>query len=81
MARATVGIYDAKNKLSELLDRVEAGEIIVLTRHGKQVALLTPVNQEQQPSAREAIARLRELRAGSRLNGLRIKDLRDEARP
>jgi prevent-host-death family protein len=79
MVRSSIGIYEAKNKLSELLERVEAGEIITLTRHGKQVALLTPVTQDK-PSARQAIARLRELRSGSRLNGLRIKDLRDEGR-
>jgi prevent-host-death family protein len=76
----TVGIYDAKNKLSELLDRVEAGEIIAVTRRGKKVALLTPVDQ-QRPSARQAIARLRELRAGCRLRGLKVRDLRDEGRP
>jgi prevent-host-death family protein len=76
----TVGIYDAKNKLSELLDRVEAGEIIAVTRHGKKVALLTPLNQER-PNARQAIARLRKLRVGSRLNGLKVKELRDEGRP
>jgi prevent-host-death family protein len=80
MSVNTVGIYDAKNKLSELLERVEAGEVIAVTRHGKKVALLTPVNQER-PSARQAIARLRELRAGSRLRGLKVKDLRDEGRP
>lgn len=80
MARTTVGIYEAKNKLSELLDRVEAGEVIGVSRHGKQVALLTPVHQER-PSAREAIARLRQLRAGSHLNGLSIRELRDEGRP
>ena len=80
MTPNTVGIYDAKNKLSELLDRVEAGEVIAVTRHGKKVALLTPVDQ-QRPSARQAIARLRELRVGCRLSGLKIADLRDEGRP
>lgn len=80
MAITTFGIYEAKNKLSELLDRVVAGEIIGLTRHGRQIALLTPVNPPR-PVARQAIARLRELQAGSRLNGLSIKELRDEGRP
>ena len=80
MLPRTVGIYDAKNKLSELLDRVEAGEVIAITRHGKKVALLTPVNQEQ-PNAPQIIARLRELRAGTALKGLKIRDLRDEGRP
>ena len=76
----SVGIYDAKNKLSELLDRVEAGEVIALMRHGKKVALLTPVHPER-PSSRQAIARLRALRVGSRLRGLKVKELRDEGRP
>ena len=80
MNRSTVGVYDAKNKLSELLDRVEAGEVITVTRHGRRVALLTPVNQGR-PSARQAITRLRELRVGSRLRRLKVKDLRDEGRP
>ncbi len=76
----SIGIYEAKNKLSELLDRVEAGETIAVTRHGKKIALLTPVREERS-SARQAIARIRRLRKGSRLNGLKIKDLRDEGRP
>ena len=80
MSKSNVGVYDAKNRLSELLDRVEAGEVIALTRHGKKVALLTPVFHEHS-SAHESIARLRALRAGSRLKGLKIKDLRDEGRP
>lgn len=36
----TVGAFEAKTKLSELLDRVERGEEIVITRHGKPVARL-----------------------------------------
>ena len=37
----TVGAFEAKTKLSELLDRVENGEEIVITRRGKPVARLT----------------------------------------
>ena len=36
----TVGAFEAKTKLSELLDRVERGEEITITRHGKPVARL-----------------------------------------
>lgn len=75
-----VGVYEAKNKLSELLDRVAMGETIALTRHGKQIALLTPVHAER-ASGEQAIARLRQLRRGTRLGGLKIKELRDEGRP
>ena len=41
-AAVSVGAYDAKTRLSELLDRVEKGEQIVITRHGKPVARLIP---------------------------------------
>jgi len=76
----TVGIYEAKKKLSRLLNRVESGEVIAITRHGKKLALLTPVNQ-QRPSAGQAIDGLRQLPKASRLGGLRFNDLRDEGRP
>ena len=55
-----VGAFEAKNKLSALLDRVEQGEEIVITRHGKEVARLVPpkgtVNRD---AARAAMERLR----------------------
>ena len=38
----TVGAFEAKNKLGSLLDRVEAGEEILITRHGKPAGLLSP---------------------------------------
>jgi len=57
-----VGAFEAKNKLSELLDLAERGEEVVITRHGKEVARLVPprgaVNRDE---ARAAMLRLREL--------------------
>ena len=40
-----VGAFEAKNKLSQLLDEVERGEEITITRHGKEVARLVPARQ------------------------------------
>jgi len=42
----TVGAYEAKTRLSELLERVEAGEEITITKHGAPVARLVPVKKE-----------------------------------
>lgn len=42
-----VNIHDAKTHLSKYLDRVEAGEIIVLCRHNKPVAELRPLPPER----------------------------------
>jgi prevent-host-death family protein len=39
----TVNLAQAKAHLSELLDRVEAGEEVTVTRHGRAVAHIQPV--------------------------------------
>ncbi len=52
----SVGAFDAKTKLSELLDRVENGEVIVITRHGTPIAKLAPYDIEIDPKkAQKAI--------------------------
>jgi prevent-host-death family protein len=56
-----VGAFEAKNTLGTLLDRVERGEEIVITRHGKPVARLVPNTElPDQDRVRAAFARLRE---------------------
>jgi prevent-host-death family protein len=75
------GAFEAKNKLGQLLDLVEQGEEVMITRHGKEVARLVPprgmVNRE---AARAAAQGIRELSKGVTLGGLKIKDLIDEGR-
>ncbi len=50
----TVGAFEAKTKLSELLDRVERGEEVVITRHGKMVARMVPEGQRDTAAERKA---------------------------
>jgi prevent-host-death family protein len=45
----SIGIYDAKARLSELIGRVEAGYAVTITRHGRPVAKLVPVRQARHP--------------------------------
>ena len=42
----TVGVRDLKNQLSSFLDRVKAGEEIVVTEHGRPIARLSAVGAE-----------------------------------
>jgi prevent-host-death family protein len=57
-----IGTFEAKNKLSELLDRVERGEEVVITRRGKPTAkLVRVVPVRDVAKAREAAERIREL--------------------
>jgi prevent-host-death family protein len=59
-----ISTYDAKNRLSELLDAVETGETIEILRRGKPAARLVPVPAEATPfaSAEDAARWLREHR-------------------
>ena len=76
-----IGAFDAKTHLSDLLDRVEAGEEIVITRRGKPVARLAPVAREAKPDFDEIIREMKEARIGVTLpDGMTIKDLINEGR-
>lgn len=56
-----VGAFEAKNTLGSLLDRVEAGEDILITRHGRPAAKLTkPFVEFNREEAREAAIRIRQ---------------------
>ena len=56
-----IGAFEAKNKLGQLLNLVERGEEIVITRHGKEVARLVPPQKAfNRDQARVAIRRIRE---------------------
>jgi len=41
----TAGIFEAKQNFSQLIDAVEAGEEVRITRHGKEVARMLPVKR------------------------------------
>lgn len=76
-----VGAYEAKTHLSELLERVEAGEEITITKHGVPVAKLVPVRKETGPEERRAaIERIQKLALGLSLGGLKVKELIREGR-
>lgn len=55
----SVGAFEAKTHLSSLLDRVERGEDVTITRHGKAVARLVPAESGRRAEARAAVERIR----------------------
>ena len=78
---SSVGAYDAKTHFSELLEKVESGEVITITRHGTPVARLVPIKKKYtKQERRAAIERIIKLGEGLSLDGLRIRDLVDEGR-
>lgn len=58
-----VGIYDARARLSELVERVEAGEEVILTRRGQPVVRMVRAEAAARRKARSmAVNRIRALR-------------------
>lgn len=74
------GVYEAKTQLPRLLERVEHGEEITITRHGQPVARLVPFREDPRPDIAETIAAIRKLRSGIRLDGVTIRELIEEGR-
>jgi prevent-host-death family protein len=72
--------FDAQNCLSELIDRMEAGEEIAITRRGKVVARLVPPTEDAGQLARKVVTALRSSRKGVSLGGLSIRALVREGR-
>jgi prevent-host-death family protein len=85
MGLPSIGAYDAKARLSELLDRVEKGEQIIITRHGRPVARLVPESEPDKTAAQAAVARLialgeRLTARGIDLSDAELRSLREEGR-
>lgn len=60
-----VGSFEAKTKLAELLDRVEAGESVIITRRGKPVAQLIAVKADgEQERMRALVEEIKRTRVG-----------------
>jgi prevent-host-death family protein len=76
----TVGLFEAKQKLSELVERASEGEQIGITRRGKLAAVIVPVRPEL--SMEEAFAQIDRIRSKVKPlpKGVTIKDLIEEGR-
>lgn len=75
----TVGLFEAKQKLSELVDQASSGERIGITRRGKLAALIIPARPEV--SLKEIFDNIEGIRKRTRLGkGTKIKELIEEGR-
>ena len=77
----SVGVFEAKNRLTALLDLVEDGAEIIITRRGKPVARLVPAEAGfDRVKARQVAAGLRAASKGLTLGDLTVRDLVSEGR-
>lgn len=75
----TVGLFEAKQKLSEIVERAAAGEQIGITRRGKLAAIVVPA--QPKTSLQEIFEDIERIRKRAKLpKGLKVKDLIEEGR-
>ena len=78
---ASVGAFEAKTHLSDLLDRVARGEKITITRHGVPAALLVPVQEkESKLTHREIVEGMRALRKRVKPGKMGVREMVKEGR-
>ncbi len=75
-----IGLFEAKQKLSELVERASAGEQIGITRRGKLAAVLVPALTES--NLTDVFSRIEEIRRSAKPlpKGITTKDLIEEGR-
>jgi prevent-host-death family protein len=74
---STVTLAEAKTHLSRLLDQVEAGEEVVITRRGKPIARISPVENPKHPI--KSLAEFRKRMPGWRKSSAELlREMRDE---
>jgi len=76
----TIGAYEAKTHLPQLLERVSRGDRVTITKHGVPVAVLQPYDPDKRIDVAAVIAELRAFRAQNVLGDLTIRDMIAEGR-
>jgi prevent-host-death family protein len=75
----TVGLFEAKQKLSELVERASVGEQIGITRRGKLAAVIVPARGKT--NIKEVFADIEQIRQrANRTKPFRVKELIEEGR-
>jgi prevent-host-death family protein len=76
----TIGSYEAKTHLSELLKRVAKGERITIMKHGTPVAMLVPVGLREKSDVHAVIREILEFREGHTLGEMDLREMIEEGR-
>lgn len=72
------GAEDARNQLPDLLDAAQHGRSTIITRHGRPVAALVPMDRFVETSAQRSLLPLKGTGRGLWDGGNSLRALRDE---
>ena len=76
----SVGAFEAKNRFSDLIDRVARGAEVTITKHDRPVAKIVPPSNQSKETRRHAVADLRDMRARYALTGVSVRELINDGR-
>jgi len=76
----SIGLFEAKARLSALLERVARGEEITITKHGHPVARLVPMKRRGKRDPKQVAEAIRALRKGIKLESVTVRQLVREGR-
>ncbi len=76
----TIGAFQAKTHFSALLEQVENGEQIIITKHGHPVARLVPITVAPDIDIKSVIQKIKKFSQSHTLGDYNWKELRDEGR-
>ncbi|MGD0390843.1 MAG: type II toxin-antitoxin system prevent-host-death family antitoxin [Tepidisphaeraceae bacterium] len=75
-----IGAYELKTHLAEVLDSVEHGQTVVVTRHGKPIARISPDAVDQREQVNQAVKSLLDFPRTPLPKGVTIRKLIEEGR-
>jgi prevent-host-death family protein len=76
----SIGAFEAKTHFSALLEKVEKGEQVIITKHGHPVAKLVPTGGSDREQSKQTIERIKAFSKKHTLGKINWKVLRDEGR-
>lgn len=75
-----IGSYELKTHLAEVLQDVEHGQIVIVTRHGKPIARISPDTDEKRERVKRAVEGLKNFRRTRLPRGVTVRSLIEEGR-
>jgi prevent-host-death family protein len=77
---SSIATTEAPAQFESLIERVEHGEEITITRGGAPIAKLIPISRESGRPIKDVIAEMREIQKHGRLDGLSVREMIEEGR-
>lgn len=76
----SIGLYELKTHLSKIMEQVQAGETVTVTKHGQVIATITGAKARDPEKIKAAIERIKEFRSKVKPDTMTIREMIDWGR-